>query len=959
MFDITGAEDDDTIATINTLNDIYLTNATISLVYNDELEGIKILDFANYNEDNDEGFVKNKGEKIILLKISEGKKNEISPEKLKRYLYNEGVSNEGEYWWKKSLLMSLNEEKNELVGEYKYDVWIDNKEYNIVDETTGKIIWDVSKIWNDSEITYDMEGIMRISNLTIKGGSAINIDVTLSIDNLILKGNEKIDLRIADDKVLYAENIIFVGVNNESFELNFDVSRGNVVVDNFDLFGKVIFGEISFDISELTDKTNVYILTTNQNMNLNAENISILGTLSKELGFVGSKIHLISATNEEGFDSVEKDLTLNGEKNFVNRSYDEVKYYFESMVTWNAKILTENENEIDNNKYINLLIEGKKEKELFYYSNGRMEFKDEDAKSFDENGNEVETKIFEKFEERDEEENIIYTYPEKYTFNIGSDTGNCNYFENSTTNCAGVFYISKDNSLPWKDENNHININLKSGGIAFQNGVTIANLDTFKINEGAEIIFDFWGDIPIDKEKDEAMLTIEKLGKVLDETEHEITLNLTEIGLKIALFDIKNIESLSETIINGDFVVMTLLRVKEGDFKFDFGEEEGNSKRILSTYITLPKGQVLEEERILLFDVYKECDETYSTEECGEGKTQDEADLEGEKFIKMKLVGITLDRRLSKNIPADKLKQINESVISATIVTNGIANFIEDDVMKDVVYNKNTLNYKNNDGVFFSSNAGYKKVNTGSHVESYGFNFALGINNYDVFLKNLTFAYFLETGYNSFKTTNKLDDGEKIGGTGNNIFFGIGSLLHYKMALSDVNNIAFEGSVNTGVVNTQYGSEIAGLEYRNLSTNFMGGHIGATYSIRIERGIYWDNYVKYLYNINFASKMNLNETNEYNTGNVVSKRVKAGFTYNNANEYYYGAAVEIEQNGESGGKYYEANVRTTSLKGITYSVNFGLQNIMHRDLTYNLKTNVFYGKRIGGDFGLTLKYNYD
>ncbi len=259
---------------------------------------------------------------------------------------------------------------------------------------------------------------------------------------------------------------------------------------------------------------------------------------------------------------------------------------------------------------------------------------------------------------------------------------------------------------------------------------------------------------------------------------------------------------------------------------------------------------------------------------------------------------------------------------------------------------------------FLATQAGKFRYDTGSHVDSFGWNSILGIarekaNRYGSLLTGIAVEYG-KGNYDSY-----VDD---MHGEGDTKY--TGAALFARQTTDT--GFYYEGSLRVGKSNADYTSrDFSGYEgipvrYRTDST-YWGAHFGLGKVIALSAKDDLDLSLRYLYSHNGQDDVQLSTGENYNFDAVNSHRLRAGFrwtrNFDERNAMYAGMTYQYEFNGDAKADYRGFELASPSLKGSSGMLEIGYRVKQSKELPFTIDLNVagWVGQQRGvaGQIGFT------
>ena len=292
-----------------------------------------------------------------------------------------------------------------------------------------------------------------------------------------------------------------------------------------------------------------------------------------------------------------------------------------------------------------------------------------------------------------------------------------------------------------------------------------------------------------------------------------------------------------------------------------------------------------------------------------------------------------------------------ETNLAGVIAVNEGANLLSANLDRIVPNGENSDYF-----AFAFANGADKRFETGSYVESKGFNVNAGIasqsavNNADI-----TTGVFVEYGKSDFES--HLDNG--LVGEGDVSFVGGGAFAKYQTS----QNLYFDASLRVGRVKTN--SDKGLYDEFDLSQTYYGAHAGLGAIFNITNANELDIYVKYFYShLNSADTVLSGVNVAFDSVN--SHALKVGFKdsikFDETNALYFGAAYKYEFDGEANANLAVPNFATASIASPKLKGSTGIGEIGYTyengDIKFDIGAKGYLGKERGysGNLGITFKF---
>ena len=260
---------------------------------------------------------------------------------------------------------------------------------------------------------------------------------------------------------------------------------------------------------------------------------------------------------------------------------------------------------------------------------------------------------------------------------------------------------------------------------------------------------------------------------------------------------------------------------------------------------------------------------------------------------------------------------------------------------------------------FFAMQGGKYRYNTGSHVDSRGFNAILGVARE---IKNskgkLVYGFAGEYGKGKYDSYY-----ENMRGEGDNDYKGASIFLRQK----DAKGMYYEGSLRIGRTKADYtsrdftGYEGTAVKY-DSSSNYWGAHLGLGKAFKLAGKNELDVSLRYFYSRTGGDSARLTTGETYDFSAVNSHRLRLGakiiHAFNEESKGYFGAYYEREFNGDAKAAIAGYSTVAPSLKGNSGIFELGwLHQPKKSNFTLNLGITAACGTQRGfiGKMGLMWK----
>ncbi|WP_315274081.1 autotransporter subunit beta [Selenomonas sputigena] len=249
------------------------------------------------------------------------------------------------------------------------------------------------------------------------------------------------------------------------------------------------------------------------------------------------------------------------------------------------------------------------------------------------------------------------------------------------------------------------------------------------------------------------------------------------------------------------------------------------------------------------------------------------------------------------------------------------------------------------------------RVESGSHVDSKGWNFGVGWAREDA-VKGGTkrlLSPFVEYGRGTYDSY--LDNGAH--GSGKLSYLGLGVLGK----LTQQGGLWFEASARAGRAKSDYSlhGENAGYDGSNA---YYGIHLGVGKTFALQKGASLDAYVRYFWSHQDGMSVKLRGSGDaYDFADVDSHRLRLGLRYSrkdkSTGECYAGLAWEYELGGEASASVGGDAAPSPSLKGSSYMLELGYRFLPQNSrVSYDFHINGWQGKRKGFSGGAAVRWAF-
>ena len=258
---------------------------------------------------------------------------------------------------------------------------------------------------------------------------------------------------------------------------------------------------------------------------------------------------------------------------------------------------------------------------------------------------------------------------------------------------------------------------------------------------------------------------------------------------------------------------------------------------------------------------------------------------------------------------------------------------------------------------FFAMGGSNMRYETGSHVDSKGYNFALGMareirGNRHTLLTG-PFVEYGRASYDSY-----LDDGTH--GSGHNRFTGVGWFLRNEMK----SGLFYEASLRYGQLKNDYsGSGLMNTSYDSRS-DYFGVHAGVGKRWTVGRQDNIELYGKFFHTHQQADDVKLSTGEQYHFSAINSNRTRLGLRYTHQAsalcEVYSGLAWDYEFGSEARASYRGLSTPATSMKGSSGMMELGVKfkPTKTTPLTMDVSLQGWTGKQRGFAANAAFRWNF-
>ncbi|WP_278940668.1 autotransporter [Pseudomonas helleri] len=330
--------------------------------------------------------------------------------------------------------------------------------------------------------------------------------------------------------------------------------------------------------------------------------------------------------------------------------------------------------------------------------------------------------------------------------------------------------------------------------------------------------------------------------------------------------------------------------------------------------------------------------------------------------------------------PAGEINPTSKAFLEGRIAMASLVNEGADLISDRAISAARTNSLAKGSGLFLVTDGGSSRYSTGSHVDLRSVKLAIGFSHgFTLDDQNvLTAGVFMEHGSGSYDSQNHFDGVGRIKGNGDARYTG-GGVLADLSGLGGNGAAAPSGAEEGGYVSaalragrTHHSFESSDLvafadgasaDYSSNS-NYFSAMAGGGYILSLGGRQTLDMYGRYTWSSLDTTKTNVgNSTLKLDTAQSSRVRVGARYNYTTSETLtpFVGVAYEHEFLGEAGGRAYGMNIDSPSTKGNMGIVETGITMKPWKDkeaLSMDASLQGFFGKRVGGLGGLTLKYAF-
>ena len=314
------------------------------------------------------------------------------------------------------------------------------------------------------------------------------------------------------------------------------------------------------------------------------------------------------------------------------------------------------------------------------------------------------------------------------------------------------------------------------------------------------------------------------------------------------------------------------------------------------------------------------------------------------------LYGFDLKKRNNDELVAMVTRgAINDKTKSFVETRNGGSSFINQgsDLLADLDLSGGEDKDKGKYRLWAILNHGNMRQESGSHVNTHGWNLAVGWAREDkVNVGKRLFSPFVEYGRGSYSSL--LDDDTY--GSGKFSYLGVGVIGRIERK----DGAYIEGAIHGGKMLSDYtGNILPGMISTYDSSNpYYAAHLAVGKALTMKNGDTLTPYFKYFWSHQNGMKAQLNTGEEYDFSSVDSHRLRVGAKYRHHQDedrtLYAGLAFEYELGGGARATYQGFDTPSTSMRGASAMLEFGYRFTPKKGrLSYDLHLTGWQGKRRG------------
>ena len=269
---------------------------------------------------------------------------------------------------------------------------------------------------------------------------------------------------------------------------------------------------------------------------------------------------------------------------------------------------------------------------------------------------------------------------------------------------------------------------------------------------------------------------------------------------------------------------------------------------------------------------------------------------------------------------------------------------------------------------FGATSGGTSRYNTGSHVDANSLSFIVGLAKmWQAPCADVLGGVFFETGFGSYNSHNRLQDGGSLKGEGDSRYVGGGLMGRVDLTESALQGLYAEASLRAGSLYADYKSgALPNSDLRasyDTNTAYYGAHTGLGYIWLLGENANLDLYAKYFWaHTNANSVTILGDDVRFKAVNSHRTRLGGRLSYE-LNEYitpYIGAAWEYEFDGKAKSVVAGTGAPAPSLKGSTGVGELGLSWQPAAESQFSIDAGVqgYTSMREGVSGNLQIKYEF-
>jgi hypothetical protein len=253
------------------------------------------------------------------------------------------------------------------------------------------------------------------------------------------------------------------------------------------------------------------------------------------------------------------------------------------------------------------------------------------------------------------------------------------------------------------------------------------------------------------------------------------------------------------------------------------------------------------------------------------------------------------------------------------------------------------------------------RYNTGSHVDSDGWNAMLGVaRRYEDRAGTLLVGPFVEYGHGDYDSY--IDGGIHAEGSAHYVGGGIFAQKTLKSGWY------YDGSIRAGRVSADYDSNdlLIGTErvHENYdySTSYYGFHLGVGKINNLTEKSRLDTYLRYLYSRQNSFGAELETGEHYDFDSVESSKIRVGTRYIHDEKakgsWYVGAAYQYEFDSESVAHFNGGDTPSPSVQGSSGMLELGWEGNSGKNMVYDLSVRGWCGKQEGASVKALVKWTF-